>query len=307
MAVRHLFILWLFFYFTTCLCQRGVFKLFAGPSNGGTGEPDRPQFKPERQSPAHNHKPKSNGAKETNDSAERSPIFLKAHREGHELKASLRHVHARPQLLDKELEMGEYHVAPPRLQLGLNTPFDEIPMGGTYMRVNVFPNKSLRTMINPAPYANVFDVRRGIIGLEFDFKGYDTTPKGRQLHLSDILFKSYQRVCEKVAHSVPPRYVVVSWIITYDTKRVLHEAYEKHDINPSMEHTWRPGSAEHEAILGTTHGKVVMHMLMDFCNWSSCRVPANIKSRFWKPLGTPAGWHLLIELEARKQNVKDMV
>ena len=275
-------------------CQGGSFRLFAGPSGGDANRHD-PQRPPKHPPP----RKLINAAKP--EYGEHSEMWRKAQQSGAALSASLRRTHAQsPLKADKKLDLGSYHLAPPKAEYGFRTPFEEVPAGALYLKVDVFSEKSWRALVQPAPYSNVFDVRRGLIGLDFDFKQYDTLPPACQLHLSDVLYASYQRVCQRVEGHVPPRHVAVSRIEPGDTSRVLSEAHLKHNLPTDGEHVWRPGSREHEAILGTTHGKVVMHMLTDFCHWSTCRVPGNIKSRYWEWPGTLPSWYLLIELEPRK-------
>ena len=276
-------------------CQGGSFKLSSSQYGDNPNRPD--QQRPQKQTPP----PKlANVARP--EYGEHSQTWRKARKSGATLSASLQRAHFQsPSKDDKKLDLGGYHVAPPKAELGFPTPFEEVPSGRMYMKVDVFSDKSWRSLVLPAPYSNVFDVQHGVIGLDWDFKEYDTTmPASRRLHLSDVLYESYQRVCQKMHRHVAPRYVAVSRIATADTTRVLQEAYLKHGLPITKEHVWKPGSREHEAILGTTHGKVVMHMLMDFCHWSTCSVPGKIKSRFWEWPGIHPSWFLLIELGARK-------
>ena len=302
MPLRQLLILTLALFVASVSSQGGSWRLSANPSDNQGQSKDQNQHKPADQSPKPIQRSKA-------ELYQHSPVFEKAHNSGVQLTASLQATHTQPRAKeDKALDLGSYHVAPPSMQWRFQTPFEEIPSTGPYMRVNVFADKSFGNILHPAPYTNVFDVQKGIIGLEWDFKEADKTPDDRRLHLSDILFKSYQRVCQGVAHHVAPRYIVGVWIVSYDTKRVLLEAYERHKTDFSVERTWRPGSVEFESLLGTTHGKVVMHMLMDFCRWSHCSVPSAIKTKYWHPPGQVGawGWYMMIELREKKSIVNEI-
>ena len=295
MARRHLAVLTLFCLLTTVSSQSRQWGLSA--SNGGRAG-DRSQPK----QPKMMKLPKPPKASEY----PYSPVWDRARKSGVRLSADLKKTHARPRAEDKALDLGNYNVAHPRSQWTWWTPFDEISFAGPYQRVEVFADKSLRNILQPAPYANIFDVQRGIIGIDWDFKSYDNTPEARLLHLSDLLYASYQRVCVRFDKHVPPRYVVASWVITYDTKRVLSEAYERRGFDPRALRTWHPEDVEFVAMLGTTHGKIVLWMLQDFCRWSQCRVPVAIKTKCAQPPGQPRGWYVMFELGVRN-SVKNMI
>ena len=228
--------------------------------------------------------------------------------------ATCRRTPSRLQRQNRAAHMGGLYCDPPQ-EIVRWTPFPTVTlMWNTPLRPtqNTYTVANVRSVHGPTRgqilYRNAFDARRGVLILESNWRSLDYGPEPRP-YLSDILRHCYGAAEDRVggrrgrrdwARAVPPGLIVLRQVKTGATMKVLVAAQVRRGASPHVRQRWEAEGHDEEAftaLMGTPHGKTVIHMLRDFCEWAGRRTVRAVETVWAREPGTErAGWYMLIEL-----------